>query len=83
MKKMKFLSILLLVSMVLPTMVACGSDDDNGPSGDDLKKQAIGLWMCIESRDEISGRAYNGMMVGKEVCIMSNNTYTSTSSTFA
>ena len=82
MKKMKFLSILLLVSMVLPTMVACGSDDDNGPSGDDLKKQALGLWMCIESRDEISGRAYNGMMVGKEVCIMSNNTYTSTSSTF-
>ena len=83
MKQIKFWSITLLVLMVLPTIIACGSDDDdNGPSGDELKKQALGLWMCIESRDEGGGRTYNGLMVGKEVCIMSNNTYTSTSSTF-
>ena len=83
MKRIKFWSILLLVSMVLPTMVACGGDDDDiNPNGDELKRQALGLWMCVESKDEGGGKTYNGLMVGKEVCIMSNNTYTSTSSTF-
>ena len=72
----------MLVVMALPMVVACGSDDD-GPSGDELKNQALGLWMCIESKDIVSGgKIYNGLMVGKEVNIMSNNTYTSTSSSF-
>ena len=82
MKKMNLWSIIMLVVMALPLMMACSSDDDNGPSGDALKSQAIGLWMCTESTDEYGGKAYNGLMVGKEVHIMSNNTYTSTSSTF-
>ena len=82
MKKMKLWSMMMLVVMMMPFVASCGSDDDNGPSGDALKKQAIGKWMCTESRDEASGRVYTGLMVGKEVVIMSNNTYTSTSSTF-
>lgn len=81
MKKMKLWSIMMLVVMMLPMMAACGSDDD-AASGDDLKKQALGAWMCIESRDEAGGRSMTGLMVGKEVVIMSNNTYTSTSSSF-
>ena len=75
--------LLLLVMMLLPMMVACGDDDGgSGPSGDALKIQAIGLWMCTDSKDEYGGKTYNGLMVGKEVHIMSNNTYTSTSSSF-
>lgn len=77
---MKFWSMMMLL-MMMPLVSSCGGDDD-GPSGDELKKQAIGLWMCIESRDEGGGRVYSGLMVGKEVNIMANNTYTSTASTF-
>jgi hypothetical protein len=82
MKKMKLWSIMMLVVMMIPLVISCSKDDDNGPSGDELKKQAIGAWMCTESRDEGGGRVYNGLMVGKEVVIKANNTYTSTSSTF-
>lgn len=82
MKRMMFWSMMMLVVVMMPLVSSCGDNDDDGPSGDELKKQAIGLWMCIESRDEGGGRVYDGLMVGKEVNIMVNNTYTSTASTF-
>lgn len=82
MKQLKNWSILMLMVMAMPLMVACGSDGDSGPSGDDLKSKAIGTWMCTQSTDEAQGRSYSGLMVGKEVTIKSDNTYTSTASTF-
>ena len=82
MKQLKNWSILMLMVMAMPLMVACGSDGDSGPTGDELKSKAIGTWMCTQSTDEAMGQSYDGLMVGKEVTIKSDNTYTSTASTF-
>ncbi len=82
MKQLKNWGILMLMVMAMPLMVACGSDGDSGPSGDELKSKAIGTWMCTQSTDEAMGQSYDGLMVGKEVSIKSDGTYTSTASTF-
>ena len=73
----------MLMVMALSTMVACGSDDDdNGASGADLVKEAVGTWMCTQSTDSQKGQSFDGLMVGKEVTIKADGTYTSTSSSF-
>ena len=82
MNKIKIWSMMLLVAMTLPMMVACGSDNDGGPSGDDLIKRAIGRWMCTESTDIQAGKTMTGLMVGKQISIKDDHTYTSTSSSF-
>ena len=64
----------MLMVMAMPLMVACGSDGDSGPSGDELKSKAIGTWMCTQSTDEAMGQSYDGLMVGKEVSIKSDGT---------
>ena len=83
MKQFKLLSMLLTILMI-PLMVSCGSDDekDSTPSGDDLIIKASGTWMCTQSVDTQNGKSYQGLMVGKEVTISPNGTYTSTASTF-
>lgn len=86
MKQLKFLSILMLVLMMMPAMVSCGDDNSDavggGPSGSELKSRAIGTWMCTQSNDTAMGYSYDGLMVGKQVTINSDGTYTSTASTF-
>lgn len=82
MKKLRFLSILTLMVMAMPLLVACGDDDDNGPSGNELVSKAVGTWMCVESTDAAQGYSYDGLMVGKEVTIKADGTYTSTAPTF-
>ena len=82
MKQMKKWGIMMLVVMVMPIMVACGSDGDSGASGDGLKTQAVGTWMCTQSTDSANGYSVDGLMVGKEVTIKSDGTYTSTSESF-
>ena len=85
MKQMKIWSMIMLAVMMMPLFVACGSDsdgEDGGARDNELKTQAIGLWMCIESRDTQYGQTMNGLMVGKEIFIYANNTYRSTSSSF-
>ena len=86
MKKKTFWSIMMLMVMALPLMVACGGDDEGSSGGgakdEDLIRQAIGTWMCTESTDSQQGQSYNGLMVGKEVTINLNGTYTSTAPTF-
>lgn len=82
MKKTNYWSILMLLLTVLPMVVACGSDDDDELTGEELKQKVLGTWMCTESKDEGYGVSYDGLMVGKEVTILSNGTYTSTASTF-
>ena len=83
MKNLKILSIMLTILMI-PLMVSCGDNDekDNTPSGDDLIIKASGTWMCTQSLDTQNGQSYQGLMVGKEIKISPNGTYTSTASTF-
>lgn len=83
MKQFKLLSMLLAILMV-PMMVSCGGDDekDDNPSGDDLIIKASGTWMCTQSVDAMNGQSFQGLMVGKEITINPNGTYTSTAPTF-
>ena len=83
MKQFKLLSMLLAILMV-PMMVSCGGDDekDDKPSGDDLIIKASGTWMCTQSVDAMNGQSLQGLMVGKEITINPNGTYTSTAPTF-
>lgn len=72
----------LLLAMPL-MMVACGNDsDDDGLKDAELKTQAKGRWMCTESTDTSDGYTSKGLMVGKEVFIYANGTYTSTAPSF-
>lgn len=83
MKQFKLLSTLLAI-IVIPMMVSCGDDDEKNstPSGDDLIIMASGTWMCTQSVDTQNGQSYQGLMVGKEITISPNGTYTSTAPTF-
>ena len=83
MKNLKILSIMLSILMI-PLMVSCGDNDekDNTPSGDDLIIKASGTWMCTQSVDAMNGQSLQGLMVGKEITINPNGTYTSTAPTF-
>ena len=65
------------------SLISCGDDNDNSSaSGGNLISQAIGTWMCTQSTDTQQGNSYSGMMVGKEVSIFANGTYTSTGASF-
>lgn len=83
MKQFKLLSTLLAI-LVIPMMVSCGDDDEKNstPSGDDLIIMASGTWMCTQSVDSQNGQSYQGLMVGKEITISPNGTYTSTAPSF-
>jgi hypothetical protein len=72
---------LMLVVLLMPLTMSCSSDDD-GAKGEDLVKQAVGTWMCTKSTDSAAGQSYDGLMVGKQVTINANGTYTSTASSF-
>lgn len=84
--KGKFWSILLLMIAAIPLVMSCGGDDEeSGGGGDrdgDLISKAIGTWMCTQSTDTGQGQTYQGLMVGKEVTINANGTYTSTAQSF-
>ena len=72
----------MLVMMALAVFASCSKDDDNSPQGSELVSKAIGTWMCTYSLDSGNGNSYEGLMVGKEVSIKSDGTYTSTAPTF-
>jgi hypothetical protein len=83
MKKCKKYYLLLMLVVALPMMMSCSKDSDNDtPQGAELVKEAVGTWMCTYSLDSAGGRSYEGLMVGKEVTINSDGTYTSTAQTF-
>jgi hypothetical protein len=85
MRKIKFWSMLMLMGMLIPLAASCGGDDDGdggGSTDGDLIAKAVGTWMCTQSTDTQQGQSYQGLMVGKEVTINANGTYTSTASTF-
>ena len=78
MKILKSWSLLLLLVVALPMMTSCSKDgDDDKPIN---MTDAVGTWMCIESTDTYRGNTHTGLLVGTEVTIKSNGTYTSTAS---
>lgn len=85
MKKNSFLSIMMLVLMAMPLFVSCGSDDDNddGARDSQLVAEVSGTWMCVESTDtQQSGYELKSLIVGKEVTIKKDGTFTSNAPSF-
>ena len=85
MKKISFLSIMMLVLMAMPLFVSCGSDDDNddGARDSQLVAEVSGTWMCVESTDtQQSGYELKNLIVGKEVTIKKDGTFTSNAPSF-
>lgn len=75
----------LLIAILMGTIIAsCGDDEekDGTLSDDDLIIKASGTWMCTQSVDTQYGETYQGLMIGKEITINPNGTYTSTAPTF-
>ena len=47
-----------------------------------LVNEAVGTWMCTQSTDSQAGYSFDGLMVGKEVSIKRDGTFTSTAPSF-
>ena len=73
----------MLMAMMLPLVTSCSKDSDDSPQNGELINQAVGTWMCIGSRDtQTNGLSYDGLMLGKQITIKSDGTFTSTAPTF-
>ena len=68
-----------LVLLFLCSLCACGSSDDD--ESIDVNN-AVGTWMCIKSTDTYKGVTSDGLLVGAQISIKNNGTYTSTSTNF-
>lgn len=75
MKNFKYMSLSLMMMAVVLT--ACGGDDND--RNIDVN-QAVGTWMCIQSTDTYRGQSVTGLLVGTEITIKADGTYTSTAS---
>jgi hypothetical protein len=83
MKTLKIWSMMMLAVMMMLLAMGCSKDSDDGPKDSELEKLAIGTWMCVESTDtQQNGASYSGLMIGKQVTINSDRTFTSTASSF-
>lgn len=80
-KNVKRWSILMFAVLTMSMLSACGSDD-NGEEGSVDVSKAIGTWFCIASTDRSGNTTMEDLFVGHKVTIKSDNTYTSTSSSF-
>ena len=81
MKKITFMIMLLLGVVMSVALASCGGSDDDNNAGNFDINQAYGTWMCTTSTDTYNGHTSTGLLVGKEVAIKSDGTYTSTGST--
>ena len=68
---------LMMVVMLGFGFVSCSNDDD-----DSLETKAVGTWMCTNSTDVYMGYTSDGLLVGAQVTIKGDGTYTSTASSF-
>lgn len=75
MKRLKYMRLSLMMMVVV--MTACGGDDNDGNID---VNQAVGTWMCIQSTDTYRGQSVTGLLVGTEITIKADGTYTSTAS---
>lgn len=78
MKELKTLGLFLLVMLMGVAVSSCGGSDDDEPF--DISK-AYGTWMCVTSKDTDRGYTADGLLVGKEVTVKKDGTFTSTGST--
>lgn len=76
MKNFKYMRLSLMMMMVV-MMTACGGDDNDGNID---VNQAVGTWMCVQSTDTYRGQSVTGLLVGTEITIKADGTYTSTAS---
>ena len=70
----------MLVSTLSLGFSSCSKDDENEQPFN--VADAVGTWMCVESSDTSYGQTYDGLLVGAQITINSNGTYTSTASSF-
>ena len=83
MKQFKTISLFVALLCSMFFVTACGSDDEETPwTGTELVSQAAGTWMCTQSTDSQYGYSAYGLMVGKQVTIKTNGTFTSTAPSF-
>lgn len=83
MNKLRIWSMMMLVAMMLPLVASCSKDSDDSAQDGELISQAVGTWMCTASRDtQTNGLSYDGLMLGKQITIKSDGTFTSTAPTF-
>ena len=80
MNKILKICILLFAVMTMPTFTSCGDDkDDNLPTPTAFNvKDAYGTWMCIKSTDKYQGKSVEDLLVGAEITVKSDGTFTST-----
>ena len=77
MKQLKLLSIFMLVAL-MAAFASCSKDDDKAEFDDNIDvKLALGTWMCIESTDTYMEQSVKGQLVGTEITINADGTYTS------
>lgn len=70
--------IMLLFSFFL--LHSCG--DDDGTIIQENVEQSIGTWLCTSSSDTSVGKTFEGLLVGAQIEIKSDGTYTSTAYSF-
>ncbi|MBQ9362747.1 MAG: lipocalin family protein [Bacteroidaceae bacterium] len=61
--------------------VACGSDDKDDKTQVNVN-EAVGTWMCTSSTDTYQNQTHTGLLVGAQITIKSDGTYTSTATSF-
>ena len=78
--KIKNLLSILLLLLGVSLFASCKGDDE---FSDDIinVKDVVGTWMCTESIDTFMGTSTKGLLVGKEVTLYENGTFTSTGET--
>lgn len=85
MKQLKTISLFVALLCSMFVVSSCGSDNDNDDDGardSQLIAEASGTWMCVESTDTQYGYTAEGLLVGKEVTIKKDGTFTSTAPSF-
>lgn len=84
MKKLYYyLGIIILFSIASFSIISCGDDDDKTPTITQKNvEDSIGTWMCTSSYDTYQGKTYEGLLVGAQIVIKSDGTYTSTADSF-
>ena len=80
--KVKSIIAVLLLIVALPMTIACSSKDNEDENAPFNVNDAVGTWMCIQSTDTYQGSTQEGLLVGAEVTIRNNGTYSSTASSF-
>lgn len=83
MKNIKILSVLFLIFFGIMCVTSCGSDGDDYLDNNTIitKSSVIGTWMCTDSEDTQAGVTVKDLLVGVQITLKDDNTFTSNGST--